>query len=98
MNPAFERHFEEDDRNGTHAEDPMELVGAIADWIDRDKNQTSNQVGDEDRFYDFLSDPYDVKNAPFDSPREILNGLAIQNQSRRVCGVPKTRFSSRRCV
>ncbi len=70
-NPAFERHFEEDDRNGSHAEDPEELVSAIADWIDRDKNQTANQVADEDRFYTFLADSYEVKNAPFDSLAEL---------------------------
>lgn len=70
-NPAFERHFQEDDRNGTHAENPLELVGAIADWIDRDKNQTVSLMADEDRYYDFLSDSYSVKNAPFDSLAEL---------------------------
>jgi hypothetical protein len=70
-NPAFERHFEEDDRNGTHAESPEELVSAIADWIDADKNQTGNLVGDEDRFYANLKDEYEVKNAPFDSLAEL---------------------------
>ncbi len=70
-NPAFERHFEEDDRNGVHAEDPEELVAAIADWIDRDKNETGNLVSDEDRHYDFLRDSYEPKNAPFDSLAEL---------------------------
>jgi type II secretory pathway component PulK len=70
-NPAFERHFQEDDRNGTHAENPAELVGAIADWIDRDHNQSVNQVGDEDRHYTFLKKPYKAKNAPFDSLAEL---------------------------
>jgi hypothetical protein len=70
-NPAFERHFEEDDRNGTHAENPEELVSAIADWIDRDKNQSNNQVSDEDRFYANLPDDYEAKNAPFDSLAEL---------------------------
>ncbi|MCK5688272.1 general secretion pathway protein GspK [Myxococcota bacterium] len=70
-NKAMERHFEEDDLNGTHADDPAELIGAIADWLDRDKNQTGNQVSDEDRFYDYLDDSYDVKNAPFDSLAEL---------------------------
>ena len=70
-NPAFERHFQEDDRNGTHAETPAELVGAIADWIDRDTVQAVNGVGDEDRYYQFLKVPYKSKNAPFDSLAEL---------------------------
>lgn len=70
-NPAFERHFQEDDKNGVHAESPQELIAAIADWIDRDKNETGNQVADEDRHYDFLKDSYQVKNAPFDSLDEL---------------------------
>lgn len=70
-NPAFERHFQEDDKNGTHAENPIELVGAIADWIDRDKIQAGNQVGDEDRYYTFLKHAYHAKNAPFDSLAEL---------------------------
>jgi hypothetical protein len=70
-NPTFERHFEEDDRNGVHAEDPEELVAAMADWIDRDKNETGNLVSDEDRHYDFLKDSYAPKNAPFDSLSEL---------------------------
>lgn len=70
-NPAFERHFQEDDRNGTHAENPAELVGAITDWIDFDHNQAVNQVGDEDRAYAFLKKPYKAKNAPFDSLAEL---------------------------
>lgn len=65
------RHFEEDDANGTHAETPEELVGAIADWVDPDDNQTGNQVGDEERPYDYLDKPYRVKNAPFDSVAEL---------------------------
>jgi len=70
-NPLFERHFDEDDRNGVHAEDPEELIAAIADWIDRDKNETGNLVSDEDRHYDFLKDSYEPKNAPFDSLAEL---------------------------
>jgi general secretion pathway protein K len=70
-NPAFERHFDEDDLNGVHAEDPQELIAAIADWIDRDKNQTGNLVADEDRHYAYLRDSYKPKNAPFDSLAEL---------------------------
>ncbi len=69
--PKLERHFQEDDANGSHAESPEELVGAIIDWIDPDKNQTGSSVGDEDRFYAYLKDPYRAKNAPFDSVAEL---------------------------
>lgn len=67
----LERHFQEDDRNGTHAETPEELVAAVADWVDADKAQTFNQVGDEDRHYSSLRDSYRAKNAPFDSLAEL---------------------------
>jgi general secretion pathway protein K len=70
-NPAFERHFQEDDKNGSHADNAAELVGAIADWIDRDHNQSVNGAGDEDRNYTFLKIPYKAKNAPFDSLAEL---------------------------
>ncbi|OGQ82417.1 MAG: hypothetical protein A2289_26520 [Deltaproteobacteria bacterium RIFOXYA12_FULL_58_15] len=71
MNPSLERHFDEDDYNGVHAEDPEELVAAIADWVDRDKNETGNLVADEDRHYSYLKDSYLPKNAPFDSVAEL---------------------------
>lgn len=67
----LERHFQEDDRNGTHAESPEQLVGAIVDWIDRDKNEAGNAAGDEDRHYAYLRDSYRAKNAPFDSVAEL---------------------------
>lgn len=70
-NPSLEKYFQEDDRNGTHAENALELVGAMTDWVDRDENQTGNQVADESRFYDRLKNSYEVKNAPFDSVAEV---------------------------
>ncbi len=69
--PKLERFFQKDDASGDHADSPQELVGAIIDWMDQDKVQTGAQVGDEDRFYAYLKDPYRVKNAPFDSVSEI---------------------------
>lgn len=70
-NPALERHFQEDDRNGTHAESPQELVAALTDWVDSNHTQSGNDVGDEDRFYASLRDSYRAKNAPFDSVAEV---------------------------
>lgn len=67
----LERHFEEDDRNGAHADGPLELVGAIADWVDSDEDQTVNKVADEGRLYDLQRDSYRPKNAPFDSLAEL---------------------------
>ena len=70
-NPSFERHYQEDDRNGSRVEKPEELVGAIMDWIDRDRDSALSELSDEGRAYDLLSDPYRVKNAPFDSIAEL---------------------------
>ena len=69
--PRLERHFQEDDRNGTHAESPQELVGAITDWMDRDDTQSGNGLADEERPYDMLRDSYKPRNAPFDSLAEL---------------------------
>jgi general secretion pathway protein K len=69
--PKLERFFQEDSERGDHAESPAELVGAVVDWMDTDKVQTGAQVGDEDRYYAYLRDPYRVKNAPFDSVAEL---------------------------
>ncbi len=69
--PKMQRHFEKDDAAGSHAESPEELLGAIVDWIDTDRNQAINSVGDEDRFYAYLKDSYRAKNAPMDSVAEL---------------------------
>lgn len=71
MDPRLERHFEEDDRNGDHAESPEELIGAIVDWMDINRSQEINPVADEGRYYDFMDDAYEIKNAPFDSIAEL---------------------------
>lgn len=79
-NKALEKHFQEDDRNGSHAESPEELIGAISDWVDRDRNQTGNQVSDEDRLYANLRDDYRAKNAPFDSLAELQLVYGIDDE------------------
>ncbi len=78
--PALERHFQEDDRNGTHAESPLELVTAMTDWIDPNHTQFGNDVGDEDRYYSSLRDSYRAKNAPFDSLAEIQLAHGIDDE------------------
>ncbi|MDP7039995.1 MAG: type II secretion system protein GspK [Myxococcota bacterium] len=70
-NPSFERHYQEDDLNGSRVEEPQELVGAIMDWIDRDNNSAVSELSDEGRSYDLLADNYRIKNAPFDSVSEL---------------------------
>lgn len=67
----LERFFQEDDASGSHAENPAALVAALTDWIDRDHNETGNNVADEDRYYDRGHDDYRAKNAPFDSLAEL---------------------------
>lgn len=71
LDPRLLPHFEEDDLNGTHAESPEVLIGAIVDWTDRDSTEFGSQVGDEDRHYSYLRESYETKNAPFDSVAEL---------------------------
>jgi general secretion pathway protein K len=68
--PRLRHFFDEDDRNGQHAESPLALVQAITDWIDSDHTEAGN-LGDEDRRYQYLKEPYRAKNAPFDSVAEL---------------------------
>ena len=86
LDPKLERHFQEDDKNGTHAESPEQLVGAVADWIDRDENEFGTQVGDEGRHYAYLKDSYEAKNAPLDSVAEIqlIHGIDDEIAMRSV--------------
>ena len=69
--PKFERHFQEDDRNGSHAESPEVLIEAMTDWIDSNDTQELNRIGDENNHYDMLRNRYEVKNASFDSAAEL---------------------------
>lgn len=80
MDPNLARHFEEDDRNGQHAENPLEVVAALGDWIDSDSDQTGNAVADEDRLYDMLDSPYESKNAAFDSVDEVQLVFGIDDE------------------
>ena len=69
-NNALRRLFEQDDRTGQHADSPLALVNHITDWIDLDHNEQGS-FGDEDRYYQYLRDPYRAKNAPMDSVAEL---------------------------
>lgn len=68
--PRLRHHFETEDRSGAKAESPIVLVQAITDWIDADHTEALN-LGDEDRRYQYLKEPYRAKNAPFDSIAEL---------------------------
>lgn len=53
--------------------DPSEkdvIVDSIMDWRDADRNHRIN--GAEDDYYQSLPEPYDCKDADFDSPEELL--------------------------
>jgi general secretion pathway protein K len=58
-----------------------EAVNAIADWIDKDDQdrecQDEGDSGAETPVYQGLDDPYEAKNAPFDSLEELrlVNGV-----------------------
>ncbi|MEM9067416.1 MAG: hypothetical protein AAGE52_02890 [Myxococcota bacterium] len=70
--------FQQRDRDGqfTGRED---VVAALIDWWDYDQDRTVfdpgraqvSSSGSEDDLYRRLDDPYDVKNAPFDSLEEL---------------------------
>jgi general secretion pathway protein K len=47
-----------------------ELAAALRDWIDTDDDDGGN--GAEEKYYQSLEKPYHCKNAPLDSPEEIL--------------------------
>ncbi|MEI6232786.1 MAG: type II secretion system protein GspK [Planctomycetota bacterium] len=48
-----------------------DLSGSITDWRDSD-DSVSNQGGAESEYYLLLAEPYYCKNAPFETPEEIL--------------------------
>lgn len=68
--PRLRRYFEQDDESGGRAESPLMVAQSITDWIDADHVEAGN-LGDEDRHYQALKDPYRAKNAPFDSIAEL---------------------------
>jgi general secretion pathway protein K len=71
--PLFERRAED----GEYA-NRYDICSAIVDWVDPDQDMencegTSNAAASppEDTFYQTLKDPYQRKNAPFDSLEEL---------------------------
>jgi general secretion pathway protein K len=50
-------------------EESRELAYAVIDWVDED---SETELGAEDDYYMSLEPPYRCKNAPMDSPEEIL--------------------------
>ncbi|MEZ4272458.1 MAG: type II secretion system protein GspK [Myxococcota bacterium] len=84
VDPSLERHFQEDDLNGQHAESPQELIGAIADWMDRDEEQFFNKVSDEGRAYANLRDSYMPKNAPMDSVAELQLVYGVDDELYKI--------------
>ncbi len=47
-----------------------ELADSVKDWVDKDDEETES--GAENEYYQSLDHPYECKNAPMDSPEEIL--------------------------
>lgn len=80
MPSRYDFLFEEEDSSGQRT-DRWEVIGAIRDWIDRDKEVTDAKApperfardvgGAEDSSYDHLEFPYKSKNAYFDSLQEL---------------------------
>ncbi len=71
MGLKYERHFQEYDRMGQHADSALELFTAIADWQDADRQDALSPVSDEDRHYRSAKNRTKVKNAHFNSIDEI---------------------------
>ncbi len=52
--------------------DRWEIIGNVADWVDKDNTRCGLRSGYEDDLYNRIEpDPYLAKNAPFDSKEEI---------------------------
>jgi len=70
--------FESEDADGQFTS-RLDVVSSIIDWWDPDTQRSSfdpgaatvNSAGSEDDLYGRLDDPYDAKNAPFDSLEEL---------------------------
>lgn len=54
-----------------------DLVNAVIDWLDADSEST---FGAEEEYYQSLEPPYHCKNAPMDSPEEILLVKGMKNE------------------
>ncbi|MBN1653204.1 MAG: general secretion pathway protein GspK [Deltaproteobacteria bacterium] len=74
----YDPMFEDRDADGQYT-NRLDIVSAIIDWWDPDQLRTifdpgaqnSTQAGSEDDIYETFVDPYEVKNAPFDSLEEL---------------------------
>ena len=70
--------FAERDADGQYTT-RLDIVSAIVDWWDYDQTRTIfdpatstvTEAGSEDDIYQTLPDPYEVKNAPYDSLQEL---------------------------
>ncbi len=62
--------FERRDEQGNYMS-REEIIGALIDWVDPDNVKYGMEAGDENSLYEFLDDPYPVKNAYFDSLDEV---------------------------
>ncbi|MFH1469709.1 MAG: hypothetical protein ABIO70_35310 [Pseudomonadota bacterium] len=51
--------------------DRWEIIGNVADWVDRDSARCGLRSGYEDDLYNRYDDDYLAKNAPFDSKEEV---------------------------
>lgn len=52
--------------------DPQDIVDAILDWRDADKNERGEQTGTEGEYYRQLNHPYRVANKDFETVEELL--------------------------
>ncbi len=60
--------------------DPQEIVDAILDWRDADRNARGKQGDTEGEYYRRLPQPYRVKNGPFDTVEELLLVKGVTGQ------------------
>ena len=79
QNPnPYDPLFSRQDADG-HYTTPLDIVSAAIDWWDYDQRRTVfdpgssmiGEAGSEDDVYSSLDDPYQVKNAPYDSLQEL---------------------------
>jgi len=74
----YDPMFEDRDADGQYT-NRLDIVSDIIDWWDLDEVRTifdpgalkATQAGSEDDIYETFVDPYEVKNAPFDSLEEL---------------------------
>ena len=51
---------------------PLDIVGAILDWRDKDSAPQTEAGDTEGTYYEELDRPYKIRNGPFDSVEELL--------------------------